>query len=339
MKKKLFALCAVCVLLLSFAGCGGSAGGGMLAASSASQDAMIAEDRDFNSSAEMGWDIPAEAPASPEPSPEGDYGGIDNGSNIPANAKMIYTADLELETKEFDDAAQAISDTVKEMGGYFESRSINQGGYYRSMNCTIRVPAANFSAFLEQAGEAAHVTSRHEYSDNVSEAYYDQEARLTTQRTKLERLQELLSRAENMEDIITLESAISETELQIEYLTGSLRQYDSLINYSTVNLYLREVYRLSTDEEVPVTFGQRFGTAFSVGFQRGVDGLEDFAISVARNWMTLLILAAVIVVIVLLLRRSRRKKMERMASSLPRVGVETRRTEKTEDQKDEEKKE
>ena len=49
--------------------------------------------------------------------------------------------------------------------------------------------------------------------------YYDNEARLTTQRTKLERLQELLSKAEAMEDIITIESAISETELQIEYLT------------------------------------------------------------------------------------------------------------------------
>ena len=317
MKKKLFALCMMCVLLLSLAGCGGSAAGNQTA-SSASMD-MVSTDSsslgDFNLDAEMGWDMPMEAPEPTEA--DGGYGGIDGGSNIPADAKMIYTADLELETKEFDDAAQAITDIVKEMGGYFESRSVNQGGYYRSLDCTIRVPAANFSALLERAGEAAHVTSRYEYSDNVSEAYYDQEARLTTQRTKLERLQELLSRAENMEDIITLESAISETELQIEYLTGSLRKYDSLIDYSTINLYLREVYRLSTDEEAPVTFGQRFTSAFSIGFQRGVDGVEDFIISMARNWMTLLIWVVIIVVIVLLLRRRRRKK--RAASSLPKA--------------------
>ena len=329
MKKKLFALCMMCVLLLSLAGCGGSASGNQTA-SSAFMD-MVSTDSsslgDFNLNAEMGWDTPAEAPA-PAEVPEGGYGGIDGGSNIPADAKMIYTADLELETKEFDDAAQAISDIVKEMGGYFESRSVNQGGYYRSLDCTIRVPAANFSALLERAGEAAHVTNRHEYSDNVSEAYYDQEARLTTQRTKLERLQELLSRAENMEDIITLESAISETELQIEYLTGSLRKYDSLIDYSTINLYLREVYRLSTDEETPVTFGQRFTSAFSIGFQRGVDGVEDFIISMARNWMTLLIWVVIIVVIVLLLRRRRRKK--RAASSLPKaVKAEAEKSEDT----------
>ena len=307
--------------------------------SSASQDAMAVNDWNFDSSAEMGWDIPAEAPASAEVTAAGGYDGIDSNTGLPANAKIIYTADLDLETREFEAASQAISDAVKELGGYFEGRNVNQGGTYRSMNCTIRVPVENFAALLDRAGEAAHVTSRSEYLEDVSEMYYDQEARLTTQRTKLERLQELLSKAENMEDIITLESAISETELQIEYLTGSLRKYDSLIDYSTINLYLREVYRLSTDEEVPVTFGQRFGTAISLGFQRGVDGVEDFIISLARNWMTLLILAVIVVVVVLLLRRRRRKKEERFISSLPKSVTGVKRSEKSEDRENQNEKE
>ena len=333
MKKKVFALLAA-VLLLSLAACGGNAGGAanQTAPSTpmASADMNTSSNFDMPAEAEMGWDaaMAEEAPMEPSPSP----GTASGGSNIPADAKMIYTADMDLETKEFDAASQALADLVDELGGYFEGRSLNQGGYYRSLSCTIRVPAENFRAFLERAGETAHVTNCSDYLDNVSEAYYDQEARLSTQRTKLERLQELLSKAENMEDIITIESAISETELQIEYLTGSLRKYDSLINYSTVNLYLREVYRLSTDEEVPVTFGQRLGSALSVGFQRGVDGLEDFAISVARNWMTLLILAVVVVVVVLFLRSRRRKKAERSAAVLPKA-------EKAADRKPEEKKE
>ena len=93
------------------------------------------------------------------------------------------------------------------------------------------------------------MANRAEYLDDVSEAYYDQESRLTTQRTKLERLQELLRQAQDMEDIITIESAISETELEIEFLTGSLRKYDSQINYSTITLSLREVYRREEREE------------------------------------------------------------------------------------------
>lgn len=336
MKKKVFALLTA-VLLLLLTACGGASKGGV---NNTASSAPAAADQNFSESyngysydmdmPEMGWDAAAPEEAPMEPSPD-----MASGSNIPANAKMIYTADVDLETREFEAASQALSDLVDELGGYFEGRSLNQGGYYRSLSCTIRVPAANFSAFLEKAGESAHMTSCSQYSDDVSEAYYDQEARLATQRTKLERLQELLSQAENMADIITIESAISETELQIEYLTGSLRKYDSLINYSTVNLYLREVYRLSTDEEVPVTFGDRFTSAFSTGFQRGVDGLEDFAIDLARNWMTLLIWAVILVCAVLLLRRCIRKRREkRAAAAFPRV--ERTRAEQPEEPRSEE---
>ncbi len=316
MKKRLFALLWSAMLLLSLAACGGSAKGGDMnsaaqTAPSASDAVHFATDEKYDMPMEeMGWE--SDAMPAPEPeSPEGGYGGM-NGSygGVPANAKIIYTADMSLETKEFDEAQQALEDVVNELGGYFESRSVNQGGHYRSLDCTVRVPVKNFITFLDRAGETAHVTNRSEYLEDVSEAYYDQEARLATQRIKLERLQELLGKAENMADIITIESAISETELQIEYLTGSLRQYDSQINYSTVSIYLREVYRLSTDEEAPVTFGDRIASAFSSGLSSGVANLDDFAIFVARNWLSLLILIAVIAAAVLFFRRRRsRKKM------------------------------
>ena len=316
MKKRLFALLWSAMLLLSLAACGGSAKGGDMnsaaqTAPSATDAVHFATDEKYDMPMEeMGWE--SDAMPAPEPeSPEGGYGGMDGSyGGVPANAKIIYTADMSLETKEFDEAQQALEDVVNELGGYFESRSVNQGGHYRSLDCTVRVPVKNFITFLDRAGETAHVTNRSEYLEDVSEAYYDQEARLATQRIKLERLQELLGKAENMADIITIESAISETELQIEYLTGSLRQYDSQINYSTVSIYLREVYRLSTDEEAPVTFGDRIASAFSSGLSSGVANLDDFAIFVARNWLSLLILIAVIAAAVLFFRRRRsRKKM------------------------------
>lgn len=313
MKKKLFALLAL-LLVLSLAACGGSSKNSAAADSNTPMDAPQAPSVNYDS-AEMGWDIPAmEAPEEgyPEPSPDSSYGGV------PANAKIIYTANLSLETKEFDDASKALAALVADVGGYFESKTVNQG-YYRSMDAVVRVPVANFTSFLDRAGETAHAVNRSEYLDDVSEAYYDQESRLTTQRTKLERLQELLRQAEDMADIITIESAISDTELEIEYLTGSLRKYDSQINYSTVTLSLSEVYRLSTDEEVPMTFGQRLASAFSTGCQRGVEGLEDFAVSVARNWVGLLIWAVILAAAVLLIRRWLRKKAARRQAYGPYV--------------------
>lgn len=331
MKKKTAALLAgILLLALALAACGGgkgadsASGANSYAATSSAPQVAASESMAYDdSNMDMGYweEVPADAPM--EPMDNSVYG------SVPANAKMIYTADLELESKEFDAAVQALTAAVTEKKGYFESRSISQGGRYRSMSCTVRVPVENYVTFLDLAGEAAHVTHRSDYSEDVSEMYYDSEARLTTQRTKLARLQELLSQAEDMADIITIESAISETELQIEYLTGSLRKYDSLINYSTVNINLYEVYRLSTDEEAPLTFGQRFGTAFLVGFQNGLASLDDLVISIARNWMVLLVWIAVIVIVVVVVRRLRRKKAAKSAPTLPTEPKESK-TEKEE---------
>ena len=310
MKKKLCSLLAL-LCILSLTACGG---GSKIATDSGPSTPQDMPTMAPDSAPSGGWDTSMgdESDFLPEPSPDAGYGGV------PANAKIIYTATLSLETKEFDAASQALAALVSDVGGYFESRSVDQG-HYRSMDAVVRVPAAEFLSFLDRAGETAHVANRAEYLDDVSEAYYDQESRLATQRTKLERLQELLRQAQDMEDIITIESAISETELEIEFLTGSLRKYDSQINFSTITLSLREVYRLSTDEEVPLTFGQRLGSAFSTGFQRGVEGLEDFAIGVARNWVGLLIWAVIIAAAVLLFRRHLRKRAARRRYPVPPV--------------------
>ena len=215
---------------------------------------------------------------------------------------------------------------AEDLGGYVESGSVgDRGSGYRWADYTIRVPAEQYAAYLNHAGELCHETWRDTSRQSVSEAYYDSEARLTTQRTKLERLQTLLAQAATMEDIIALESALSETELQIEYLTGSLRRYDSLVGYSTVNLQLREVYRLSTDEETPMTFGERLGSAFSTGLQRGRDNMEELVIGLAANWMTLLLLAAVIAGGVLGLRRLGRRR--RKAVPPPRPAEEEKKDE------------
>ena len=166
------------------------------------------------------------APQEPASPPSPGYSGTgkvqtDLYANLPENVKMIFTANLEMETTEFDLAVQQIAQTVAEMEGYFQERNMRNYGSYRAADFTVRVPAEQFQSFCSKMGEVCKVTRFNDSSENVGEQYYDTEARLATQRTKLERLQELLSKAEEMEDIITLESAISDTEYVIEQLTGT----------------------------------------------------------------------------------------------------------------------
>ena len=297
MKRRWNWLLAAVLAVSLLAGCGGA---GMKADSSASGGTM--------NTAEMEWGEPMEAPATTEEA-------FDTGSGAEIQRqqtqgeKLIYTANLEMETTEFDQATAAIEQLAASCGAYFESSSVSSwGGGYRYASYTVRVPAEQYRSFLDQAGALCHVLDRQEYTENVTEAYYDVDGRLKTQQTKLERLQELLARAESMEDIITIESAISDTEAQIESLSGQLRRYDALVDYSTVCISLNEVYKLSNVEEPATTFASRLGGAFASGWKSFVNGMEDLAVGLAYSWMWLVLLAVVAVAVAALARKRLRKK-------------------------------
>ena len=222
------------------------------------------------------------------------------------DAKMIYRANIDLQTTDYETSEAAISNLVRSFGGYFKSRSLsNRSSGYRYSDCTVRVPAESFESFCNQVGEMCHVVYMSSSAENITESYYDTDSRLKTAQIKLERLQNLLANADNMADIITIESAISDTEYEIESLSGTLRHYDALVDYATVSLTLSETYKLDENEGAPLTFGARIARAFTNGLRDTGVFLEDLAIGIANNLVFLAVLAALAVVVV---RAVRKKK-------------------------------
>ena len=293
--KRMVSLLLALVLALVLAGCGASkaAGGASdsMAASEPEAGYWSNNSKSDNSYDEDGYDAEGEPAAASDPASR--------------PVKMIYNGYMEMQTQDFDTAASGIEALVRELGGYFQQSSVSNRGSssYRYGSYTIRIPAAQFEAFFQRAGQLCHVTYTNTTADDVSESYYDTEARLETARIKLERLQQLLAKATSMEDIITIESAISETEWDIENLSGTLRHYDALVDYATVNVELSEVYQLSGQDKAVTTFGGRLGQSFVNGLRAVGSALEDFAVWLAYSWVWLAVIAAVIVVVIRIVRR------------------------------------
>lgn len=317
MKRGLALFLVTLLTILALAGCGagGYAGGDKSAPSaptaSESQTAYDTGGGDWKG--EMmgfGFDAPADAeePAAPEEAPEGTEAPKEDRL---ANAKIVYTASIEAETQDYDSCTAALEKLVEDLGGYLEYASTSSyGDGSRRASYTARVPSGEFKGFLASVGELSHVVSQDKNADNISEMYYDTESRLETQRTKMDRLQMLLAKAETMEDIIDLENAIAETELEIERLTGSLRHYDSLVDFATVEIGLREVLRLTEVEEAPPTFGRQLGNAFAGGLRSFGDFLQGAAIFLAYNWLWLVVLALIVLAAVKLSRRAQARRGE-----------------------------
>ena len=195
MKKALSILLSL-MLLFSLAACGAQASDMAMNGATADKSTSSAAPSMPMPAPEIGFDY-----AAPE---ETVYDSVSSSgsstttvsSTLPENVKMIYRGYLYLESTGFDAAVSGLEALVAEMGGYFESSELNNYSPYRTAYYVVRVPSAQYQPFCGRVGQLAQVNSQRHTTENVSEAYYDTESRLITQRTKLERLQELLSKVE-----------------------------------------------------------------------------------------------------------------------------------------------
>ena len=225
------------------------------------------------------------------------------------NVKLIYRANISAETTNLEKTASEIEQLVIDMGGYIEDSSVDMNagrtGTYRYGYYTVRVPSEKYQEFLDSisGSDVCTVTNLSKSVQDVGQQYADTEAHLATLRIKQERYQELLKQAEEMEDIILLESALSDVEYEIEFYSSDLNRYDSLIGFSTININLTEVNRATTVQET-TTFGERFVKSFKNGLSDFAEGFEIFMLWLAWYWLPLLITIAIIVIVILIIKKA-----------------------------------
>lgn len=234
------------------------------------------------------------------------------------DAKVIRTAELTIQTLDFNQSIADLAALTETYEGYYETAQVDSGSYSdqyarRSAYYVVRIPKENFVAFRDAVGTVGHIYSFTEDARNVGEEYYDTEARLETLTTKRERLLALLDKADVMEDIISLENALADVQYEIDMHTSALRKYDSLIDYSTFTIYLDEVVKIEQEAGPQEGFGTRLLSNLTSGFSSFGEALQSLAFWLARNLITLVILAVIVVVVVKLFLRYRKKR--RSASS------------------------
>ena len=226
------------------------------------------------------------------------------------DVKLILRADLRLETVDFDDAVEKLNKLVSDCGGYYEQSDVDMGSYYsdgyRYGRYTVRVPKDKYDTFLNSVGEVCHVTSRNESAEDVGLQYYDIESRIRLLEIKQERLMKLLEQATTMEDIITLENALSDIQYQLESNNIQKNRYDSLIDYSTISIRLEQVQRLSGQPLEQQGFFSQLGSSFVRGFQNTLDGFSDILLSLAYNVIPLSIFALILFGLASLLKKRRK---------------------------------
>ena len=201
------------------------------------------------------------------------YTGLTDGdvaleSEQEISRKLIRTVEITAETKEFSKVMNSIEGAVKDTKGYIQNQSVNNNTYNntRSANMTLRVPADKLDGFLSTLNKAVNITRQTSNVDDITDEYVDIESHIAALEAEQTALMAMLEKAEKLDDIISIQSRLTEVRGDLESYKARQKGYDTLIAYSTVTLYLNEVER---ETEAKPSFWSKAGNAF-------VDGITSF---------------------------------------------------------------
>ena len=220
--------------------------------------------------------------------------------------KLIRNVDMDVETESFDALLASAQSQAEELGGYIESSSISNSSYAsstsaaRSARLTARIPSEKLDGYLAGISKQSNVTRKSESTEDVTLQYVDMESHKKALEVEQERLLDLLEQAESVEDIITIESRLSDVRYQIESMESQLRTMDNQVNYSTVNLYINEVKKLTPVEEQDTW--ERISSGFINSLEDVGEGLSEFGIGVLIDLPYIVVFLIVLLIFVLVIK-------------------------------------
>ena len=221
--------------------------------------------------------------------------------------KLIRTVSMDIATEDLDTLRTKLDNSITSCGGYIESSTLDtpQNGYSRrSYYVTARVPSDKLDSFLETAGTLGTVTNKNIETEDITLRYVDQKAYLDSLQTEYDRVSELLEQATDLDQILALESKLSDLRYQINSYETQLRTYDNLVDYSTVYFYITEVaYEQSTSN----TIGSRISNGFKNSLYAVGTFFVDFFVAIVSDLPLLLTLAVFLVILFLIIRKIIRK--------------------------------
>lgn len=272
------------------------------------------------------------SPMEPSKAPSADYvSGESIDTYVDMTEKIIYSANMNIESTEFDASLQAVEKLLVDFGGFISNSNITGSSSYdkdgnlylvnRYAYYTLRIPALRFEEFLNSVGSLGNITNKSQNADNITAKFYDNEARKSSLETQEQRLLELLAQAKDINDIIVLESKLSDVRYEIESIESRLRNWQSQVDYSIVNITIREVAKYTPHTPVQRSFGERISLAIGGSLENFIDGFQDFVIDLIYSLPGLIIWICIIVLAVILIRKGMGKRRisrkAKMNSSIP----------------------
>jgi hypothetical protein len=182
---------------------------------------------------------PNAAPGAAEAQPQG------AAKDVPADLRIdqrsiIYTGSITVRVGDVDrEAARAVS-IATAAGGFVggDQRSRGEGQEQEQATLQLRIPADKFTALVDEIGNLGDEERREVSTQDVTEEALDLDARIATQRARVDSGRRLLAQAKTLADLVSLEGEVAKREADLASLEAKKRRLDDLTALSTITVML-----------------------------------------------------------------------------------------------------
>ncbi|MFC6014975.1 DUF4349 domain-containing protein [Plantactinospora solaniradicis] len=188
---------------------------------------------------------------------------------------IVYTGSITVRVEDVDGKAAEAARIATGAGGFVggDNRSSDESAAEATLQ--LRVPADRFAAVVDQLAGLGDTVRRDIKTDDVTEETLDLDARIATQKARVDSGRRLLAQAKSLTDLVMLEGELAKREADLASLEAKKRRLADLTALSTITAILLGPNAQEDDE--PAT-----------GFLAGLKGGWEAFVASLRVLLTVL---------------------------------------------------
>lgn len=153
---------------------------------------------------------------------------------------VIFTTELSMLVANPAQLVNSLGDIVNQAGGYVAGVESKDEGGIAVTTVRLKFPPGTYDATMRRIrGLAVEVTSEKATTQDVTEEFSDVQTQLASLEASHARLLELMSKAQNMDEILKIQKELAQTKIQIDRLKGRETFLQRSAEFATVTVNVR----------------------------------------------------------------------------------------------------
>lgn len=214
---------------------------------------------------------------------------------------MAYSYNATIETNDFKQSISDLEQLTSSCNGQIQYESIS-GSNEKYASFSLLIDAGEFQHFQEELSSIGKIQSSSLSADNLARSYSQVSNEIESLKAQQARLQELMSQAKDLEEILLLEDKLYEVNVELKNYSDEKDRMDQQIDYTTVSIYLVQ----SPAQAKTQNFGDRLEEAFENSGSLFVGFFQGLLLLLVTFWPFLAVAAVITLAAVLLIRKKKK---------------------------------